>query len=119
MRYTTTVRVRVDDASADPIPGIQVALFDRDLFSPDDSLGTETTDANGEARFQYTTEDFTDLEERTAGDLPDLYAVIYDRSGKQVLSTRAETLDNSTAKFITVRVAGDLARSHGLLPEIA
>jgi hypothetical protein len=116
MRYTTTVRVTVDEPSAQPLAGVKVALYDKDLFSRDDHLGSGVTDARGEARIQFTTEDFDDLEDRAAGELPDLYAVVYGPDGAEVVSTRSDVLDNNTAKIIQVRIAPDLVAHHQLLP---
>ncbi|HEV2146859.1 MAG TPA: hypothetical protein VGR37_05540 [Longimicrobiaceae bacterium] len=116
MYFTTIVKLTVDDESSQPIRGVKVALFDRDRLSRDDHLGSATTDENGEARFQYSAAQFDDLDERIGGAFPELYAVVSDAADKQVISTRAEALNNSAPKHIAVRIARDVALRHSLLP---
>lgn len=117
MYFTTTVRLAVDDGSSEPIRGVKVALFDRDRLSRDDLLGSGTTDENGEARFQFSTEQFSnDADERMGGMFPELYAVVSGPNDEQVVSTRAEALPNSAPKYISIRIARDVAVRHSLLP---
>jgi hypothetical protein len=116
MYFTTTVRLSTDESPALPLTGVKVALYDKDLFSPDDLLGTTTTDENGEARFQFSSEDYVDLDDRARGVFPDLYAVVYGQGEERVISTRSEALENSAPKYISVRIARDVANQYHLLP---
>lgn len=118
MYFTTTVRVAVDDDSSQPIAGAKVALFDRDRLTRDDLLGSAVTDERGEARFQYSADQFTDVDETVGGAFPELYAVVTDPQEEQVVSTRAEAQPNSAPKYINIRIARDVAIRHQLLPAI-
>ena len=101
MHYTTVVKV-VEEGSARPLPGLQVSLFDRDTFSRDDLLGSAETGESGEARFDYKSEDFVDLDDRLGGVFPELYVVVYGADGAQLHSTKADAVNNTPRKFITV-----------------
>jgi hypothetical protein len=114
MRYTTTVKLVLAESPTSTVPNVKIALYDRDRFTPDDLLGTTQTDANGEARFDYTTEQFEDLDEKLGGSMPELYAVVYDSKGAVVLSTRADAQDGTHFKRMTVELPQELAKSHGL-----
>jgi hypothetical protein len=110
MQYTTVVKV-VEEGSNRPLAGVQVALFDRDTFSRDDKLGLGTTDAGGEIRFDYRSEDFVDLDDRIGGIFPELYAVVYRPDGGEMHSTKADAVDNTPRKFITVTVPASAAQA--------
>jgi hypothetical protein len=103
MQYTTVVKV-VEEGSNRPLAGLQVSLYDRDSFSRDDHLGTGESDAGGEVRFDYRSEDFVDLDDRLGGIFPELYAVVCRPDGSQLISTKADAVDNTPRKYITVAV---------------
>jgi hypothetical protein len=107
MHYTTVVKV-VEEGSNRPLSGLQVSLFDRDTFSRDDLLGSGETDAGGEVRFDYSSDQFVDLDDRIGGIFPELYAVVY-RDGAQLYSSKADAVNNTPRKFITLAVPGDAA----------
>jgi hypothetical protein len=107
MYFSTVVRV-LAAGSGRGIAGAKVSLFDRDAFTPDDLLGTGTTDGSGEVRFDYTSEKFVDIDDHLGGVFPELYAVVYDAEGRVVVSTKDDTVDNTPRKFITVAVPADL-----------
>jgi hypothetical protein len=109
MYFTTVVRV-VAAGSARGIAGARVSLFDRDTFTPDDVLGTGTTDAQGDVRFEYTSDRFVDIDDHLGGVFPELYAVVYDADGREVVSSRGDTVDNTPRKYMTVEVPADQAR---------
>jgi hypothetical protein len=111
MNYATTVRV-VAQGSHRPLPGLRVSLFDKDRFSADDLLGTGTTDAAGEFRFEYETKDFADLEDRISGSLPDLYCVVYAADGSQIFENHP--VDNTPRRTIIVELDAELVARHGL-----
>lgn len=104
MYFTTVVKVLADEPDARPLAGLHVRLYDHDRFSADDLLGEQVTDANGEARFSYTSDDFADLDDKLGGSMPDLYAVVSDASGNQLASTKSDVVENSPEKYLTVRV---------------
>ena len=106
MHYTTLVKV-VEEGSGRPLSGLKVSLYDRDTFSRDDVLGSGDTDAAGEARFDYSSEDFVDLDDRLGGIFPELYVVVYRPDGTQLFSTKADAVDNTPRKFITVSIPAD------------
>ena len=115
MYFTTTVKLVTDESSSQPLAGVHVALYDRDTFTRDDLLGTQVTDGHGEARFEYTSDNFVDADDRMTGQMPDLYVVVYDADNRKVLSTREDVINNTPQKSITVRVDRDLATRHGLI----
>lgn len=115
MFYTTVVKV-VLEGTRQPIPGVSVSLYDRDRFSKDDLLGSGQTDAGGEARFRFTTEQFQDLDDAAAslrGTFPDLYAVVHAPDGATLVTTRAEAHDNLPRREIVIAVPDDAAAQHG------
>ena len=114
MHFTTTVTLHTDETPSCPLPGIRVALFDRDLLSDDDPLGSALTDEQGDARFLFSAADFADLDDRIRGAAPDLYVIVHDASGNVVLSTRAEAAENAAQKRINVRVPRGVAVQHSL-----
>ena len=101
MHYTTVVKV-VEEGSNRALPGLKVALYDRDAFSRDDLLGSSDTDAEGEARFSYSSEQFVDMDDRLGGIFPELYVVVSRADGTRLLSTKSDAVDNTPRKFITV-----------------
>lgn len=117
MHYTTTVKLVLEDAPAQSLANVRIALFDRDVVSRDDALGTAVTDSNGEARFQYSSDRFVDLDDKLTTELPDLYAIVYDQEDQVVLNTRAEVVPNTPRKKITIPIARDIAQRHRLIAE--
>lgn len=115
MEYETRVKLFVEGAPTEWIVGAIVCLYDRDRISRDDHLGTNVTDAYGEATFRFSEADFLDLDDRLGGSLPELYVAVYDTDGRRVLSTRLEAVPNAVPDLIRVPVARELAESHGLL----
>jgi hypothetical protein len=116
MYFSTIVRVVDADQPDRGIVGVKVALFDADLLFRDDHLGAGSTSENGEVRFEYSSEQFVDFNDRFGGEMPELYAVVYDADDKEVFSTRTELMENQARKQITVCVPHDLLQRHGLLP---
>lgn len=123
MKYTTTVRVLIAD-SRKPVIGVKVGLFDRDEHSTDDSLGAGSTNLYGEVDFHYRTRDFTDDALGISDDgikllgrdtVPDLYAVVYNREGEAIISTRDQTTENKASLHLTVYIDQSLAAQHSLI----
>lgn len=115
MYFSTVVRLVVDDHPAQPLSGVKVSLHDRDTFTPDDHLGTQVTDANGEARFEYNSDDFVDLDDRLTGEMPDLYVTVEGPNGDAIHTSRSETVANLPQRELTVRLSRDLVTQHNLL----
>ena len=115
MEYQTRVKLIVADAPTEWISGAIVCLYDRDRISRDDHLGTDVTDAYGEATFRYSEEQFMDVDDRIGGSLPELYVMVYDSEGRCVLSTRAHATPNAAPDLLRVPIPRDLARQHGLI----
>lgn len=117
MQFTTTVKLVLADNPAEGLRNVRVALFDKDRFTRDDTLGSATTDEQGEARIQFTSEQFVDVDDRLVGEFPDQYAIVYDAEDQEVLSTRAEVVENTARKRITIPVGRDVALRHRLIQE--
>jgi carotenoid cleavage dioxygenase len=90
MRVLGTV---VEEESNQPLEGLLVRAYDKDLIK-DDHLGDAHTDAAGHFEITYTDVQFRDLNET----LPDLYLRIFDASGKRLL--------HSTEKAVRRNVRG-------------
>jgi hypothetical protein len=113
--YQTKVKLFVAGAPSEWISGAIVCLYDRDLLSRDDRLGTEITNTYGEATFRFTATQFVDIDDRIGGILPDLYVEVFDSDGKRVLSTRAQVVRNTVPELIRVPIDRELARKHRLI----
>ncbi len=124
MEYVTTVRLLVRE-SRQPLGNVKVELFDRDEYSPDDSLGVAHTNSFGEATFKYDTKDFADSAlgvddkgRRLIGGsdtVPDLYPVVYNAEGQAVVSKRDEATHNKAALNILVLIDAETAQKNGLV----
>lgn len=123
MILTTVVKIVLKE-SKHPLGGVKVSLFDRDSMSADDLIGTGQTSKNGKVYFKYSLKKYSDL----LGDessifwpnvnnlRPDLYVKVYNKDGKVVLSTRAQTRENAYNRtIITVQIAEEEARQYGLI----
>ncbi len=73
----------VTDAKGAPASGLTVRVFDKDR-KYDDLLGETETDANGDFSVIYHERDFKESHEN----LPDLYVMVSDASGKLLYSSR-------------------------------
>jgi hypothetical protein len=103
------------------IPGLKVGLYDRDQASMDDFLGSGVTDERGEYRFVFDTDAYTDEEDQPMwkiDSLPDLYVMIYNRSGEIIFSTREQVVENNLPKVILIGMPRELADMHHLLDEL-
>lgn len=117
MVLATRVKVVLADSGA-ALSGVKIALYDRDVLSADDHLGTGVTDAKGEFVFGYDSYQFEDSEDGPdwkIASLPDLYVVVYDATGSEVLNQRSQALENKLPAVITVSIPRALAEQHGLL----
>lgn len=114
MHCTTTVKLVLADDPDKALSDVQVSLFDRDSITSDDLLGSETTDAEGEACFRYGSEKYLDLDDRMSGEDPELFAVVYDSDGQVVVTTRKEAFSGHRRQM-TVAVQRDLAERHKLV----
>jgi hypothetical protein len=119
MILATRVKLVVAETPEIALPGVKVALYDRDHASMDDFLGEGVTDDKGELRFVFESEDYTDEEDLPlwkVDSLPDLYVMVYSSAGEVLLTTRQEVEANNLPQQLVVGVPHDLARSHGLIP---
>lgn len=73
----------VTDAQGQPASGLTVRVFDRDR-KYDDLLGETETDGNGDFSVIYHERDFAETREN----LPELYVMVSDASGKTLYSSR-------------------------------
>ena len=112
MFYTTVVRV-VAEGSGQPVSGVRVSLYDKDMFSKDDLLGTEQTDGDGEARFRFTSDQFDDEDQVLRGQFPDLYAMVHAPDGSPACTGRGEVQDNLPRRSITITVPAGVCAQHG------
>jgi hypothetical protein len=115
MEFHTKVKLVVEDEPGEWIVGAIVCLYDRDRLTRDDHLGTNVTNAYGEAAFRFSTDDFLDLDDRLGGALPELYIEVFDADGNRVVSTRSDAMPNAVPTLIRVPIPRAVALRHGLL----
>lgn len=115
MRFTTQVKLVLDESPAQPVAGVKLCLFDRDRVTRDDLLGSETTDENGEVCFRFNSEQFMDLDDRIGGDFPDLYVAVCDSADEKVFTTRSDATANTAPRRMVVRIPREVAERHQLL----
>ena len=88
MRVIGTI---VEEESGKPIAGLQVRAFDKD-FLFDDKLGTAVTDAAGKFRIDYSSLDFSLIQDLET--VPELYIRVFDSTGKKLLFTSEKSIRN-------------------------
>jgi hypothetical protein len=118
MVLATRVRVVLAETPHVGLSGVRVALYDRDVLSADDHLGSGVTDARGEYVFSYNSDLFTDSEDGPdwkIASLPDLYVIVYNAAGAEVFNQRAQALEDQLPKLISITIPRALALEHGLL----
>lgn len=115
MEYETRVKLFIEDDPSHWVSSAVVCLYDRDRLSRDDFLGTDVTDAYGEATFRFSQSQFLDVDERFGGGLPELYVEVFDTDGRCVLSTRARAMANAVPPLIRVPIPKELATRHRLI----
>ena len=90
----------VTDADGQPAAGLNVRVFDQDR-KYDDLLGETETDENGDFSVIYHERDFTETREN----LPELYVMISDASGKTLYTTRENVrFDAGKSEFFGIRL---------------
>ena len=117
MILATRVKLVLAENPANGLEGIKVSLYDRDIGDPDDLLGTDITDENGEILFSYDSSlfmDEDDLPDWKIESLPDLFIVVYSNKEEIVLSTRSEVVSDKLQRIITVPVSQALVDQYGL-----
>jgi len=118
MFLVTKLRLLLDETTEIPLPGVKVALFDRDEADPDDHLASDFTNEHGEILFKFDSSRYTDEEDSPSwrlDSLPDLYVVIYDAYDQVIYGTRSVYMKDKLPKEFTIRLHRDLAEQHGLL----
>ena len=98
----------VTDADGQPAAGLNVRVFDRDR-KYDDLLGETETDENGDFSAIYHERDFAETNEN----LPELYVMISDASGKTLYSSRESARFNAgKSEYFAIRL-GKQTRTTG------
>lgn len=118
MILATRVKLVIAETPEIVLPGVRVALYDRDHASMDDFLGESVTNEKGEARFVFESEAYTDEEDLPLwklDSLPDLYVMVYNPEGVVLLTTRQDVEVNNLPQQMIVGVPEELARQHGLI----
>ncbi|MBN2118638.1 MAG: hypothetical protein JW730_18845 [Anaerolineales bacterium] len=90
----------VTDVDGQPAAGLNVRVFDRDR-KYDDLLGETETDENGDFSAIYHERDFAETNEN----LPELYVMVSDASGKTLYSTRESARFNAgKSEYFAIRL---------------
>jgi hypothetical protein len=90
----------VTDAEGKPASGLTVRVFDRDR-KYDDLLGETQTDENGDFSTIYHERDFAETREN----LPELYVMVSDASGKLLYSSQENVRFNSgRSEYFAIRL---------------
>ena len=119
MKLMMRVQLVLAEDSRKKLPGLKVALYDRDWKSEDDLLGAEVTDDKGEIYFQFDEKKYKDSEDKPdwrAESLPDLYVNILDAQDKVVYSTRDVVERDRFPKILVVPVPGHILQQNNLIP---
>lgn len=114
MHFTTTVKLVLEDSPSRGVPGVKLCMYDRDRLTRDDLLGSETTDAKGEACFRFDSDKFVDLDDRLGGDFPELYVIVCNAADEKVFTTRSDSTENTAPRHMTVCIPRDVAERHRL-----
>jgi hypothetical protein len=96
-KYSIRGRV-LDAASGCPLAGLHIRAYDRDLMW-DDCLGTADTDARGDFRIQFFTQDFKEPLEGQ----PEIYIVVYGPDLNQLHFTEPVVADATNVQ-IEIRI---------------
>lgn len=118
MEIMTRVKLVLTDSPKTGVPGATISLYDKDVTNPDDLLGTGVTDDNGEVLFTYDSAAFVDDEdgpEWSIASLADLYVIVRDAAGAEVLNTREQAVDDKLPARLVVSIERSLAEKHRLL----
>lgn len=98
----------VTDTEGQPAPGLNVRVFDKDR-KYDDLLGETETDENGDFSVIYHERDFAETREN----LPELYVMVSDASGKTLYSSRENVrFDAGKSEYFAIRL-GKRTRTAG------
>lgn len=90
----------VTDSTGNPVSGLTVRVFDKDR-KLDDLLGEASTDENGDSWVIYHERDFKEMGEN----LPDLYVMVSDASGKLLYSSRDKVrFEANKSEYFAIRV---------------
>jgi len=96
----------VTDAQGNPAAGLTVRVFDRDR-KYDDLLGDTNTDESGDFSAIYHERDFKE----TGENLPDLYVMVMDASGKVIYSSRDSVrYEAGRSEYFAIRLEAKKAR---------
>ncbi|HEV8360755.1 MAG TPA: hypothetical protein VGR28_09910 [Candidatus Thermoplasmatota archaeon] len=96
------LRGKVIDAQRLPMVGARVQGWDDDpLLNPDDLLGETTTDARGRFELRFDQRKFAAYWELLEGS-PDVYVVVFDAGGRELLQTRVQTTGHEISYHIRI-----------------
>lgn len=118
MKLVMRVQLVLAEDSRKKLPGLKVALYDRDWKSEDDLLGTEVSDAKGEIFFEFDEKKYKDAEDGPdwrAESLPDLYVNLLDAQGKVVYSTRDVVERDRFPQILVVPVPEQILKQNNLM----
>jgi hypothetical protein len=100
------------------LPGVRLALYDRDKTDADDFLAEGITGENGEAKLVFDSDQYTDQEDQPAwrlDSMPDLYVKVYNQEGQEIFSTRDQASQDKLPDQIVVALPKALVEQQRLL----
>lgn len=106
----------VNGENGEPMAGVAVSLYDKDLLF-DDYLGTRNTDENGNFEFVYQEEGFKGLLEKK----PDIYLKVLDKTGKPIFtSKKAVKCEAGRIEVFNIKIEdlGKTKREFPIPPEV-
>ncbi len=118
MILVVRVRLVIKEDPSKLLPGVKLALYDRDKTNEDDFLASGVTGEKGEARLVFDSEQYTDQEDQPAwrlDSMPDLFVIVYNQQGEEIYSTRDQTVEDRLPDVIVVGLPEELADRHHLL----
>ena len=99
---TWVVRGKVFDQDEQPLGGLTVSLYDKDLLF-DDKLGSTVTDEDGHFMLSYPADDLRDLIEAN----PDIYVKVLDKERKTLYSSRKSVkCEGGRVEVFNIKVKG-------------
>jgi hypothetical protein len=118
MILAVRIKLVVAESPETALPGVKIALYDRDHSSMDDYLGTGITDEKGEVPIAFESDAYTDEDDLPlwkVDSLPDLYVMVYNAKGEVILTTRQDTQENQLPQQLVVGVPEEVASRNGML----
>jgi hypothetical protein len=119
MILVVRVKLVTEEDRGRSLPGVRLALYDRDKTDEDDFLAEGVTGENGEAKLVFDSDQYTDQEDQPAwrlDSMPDLFVKVYNHEGQEIYSTRDQAAQDKLPDQIIVELPKELVERQRLMP---